>query len=399
MKIAIIGYGVVGGGVYDIIKKNAETIKKRTGQSIEVKYIVDIRDFPDHPEKEIFVKDFSKVLEDDQVQVVVETMGGIRFAYDYTCDALKKGKSVVTSNKELVAAHGHEFFALAKEHNCRYLFEASVGGGIPVIRPLARCLAANEIQGITGIINGTTNYILTKMFKENYTFDAALKQAQELGYAEKDPTADVEGIDVCRKIAILSSLALGKRVDSALIPTEGIRNITVDDVSYAAVMNYAIKLVGCARFKDGKAGVFVAPMLIPKTNPLSGIEDVFNGVLIKGNMVDDVMFYGKGAGKLPTASAVVADVMDIAKAPAYTEEFTWEADQDDVTFDPDEIETRFFVRVKKEALDAAKKKFGEIEAFNGVHDMGFITEVMSRKEVEKRLAEIDGVVSKMRIFR
>lgn len=399
MKIAIIGYGTVGGGVYDIVKQNTEIMKKRLGQSVEVKYILDIRDFPDHPEKEIFVKDFGKVLDDPEVEVVVETMGGVRFAYEYTRDALKKGKSVVTSNKELVAAHGHEFFELAKENNCRYLFEASVGGGIPVIRPLARCLAANEVEGITGIINGTTNYILTKMFKENFTFDAALKQAQELGYAEKDPTADVEGIDVCRKIAILSSLAMGKRVDSSLIPTEGIRNITVEDVSYATVMNYAIKLVGCARFKDGKAGVFVSPMLIPKSNPLSGIENVFNGVLIKGNMVDDVMFYGRGAGKLPTASAVVADVMDIAKNGNYTDEFTWVTTKEAVTFDPNEIETRFFVRIKKESIDQAKSVFGEVEVFNGVSDVGFITEIMSQNEVEKRLGEINGVVSKMRIFR
>lgn len=399
MKIAIIGYGVVGGGVYDILKENADGIKKRSGQSIKVKYILDIRDFDEHPEKEIFVKDFNVILDDPEVETVVETMGGVRFAYEYTRDALIHGKSVVTSNKELVAAHGHEFFALAKEHGCRYLYEASVGGGIPVIAPLARCLAANEIKGVTGIINGTTNYILTKMFKENYTFDDALRQAQELGYAEKDPAADVEGIDVCRKIAILSSLCLGKRVDCDVIPTEGIRGITVDDVSYAAVMNYSIKLVGCARFKNGRAGVFVGPMLIPKDNPLAGIEDVFNGVLVNGNMVGDVMFYGRGAGKLPTASAVVADVIDVAKNGAYTDEFSWEEAASETVFDPAEIETRFFVRVKAEAMNAVRSEFGEVEAVRGVSDVGFTTEVMSEKEAERRLGKIDGVVSKMRIFR
>ncbi|MGN1098258.1 MAG: homoserine dehydrogenase [Clostridia bacterium] len=399
MKIAIIGYGVVGGGVYDILKQNGSGIEKRCGQSLSVKYVLDIRDFPDHPEKEIFVKDFNIILDDPEVEVVVETMGGVRFAYDYTKDALSRGKSVVTSNKELVALHGHEFFEIAREHGCRYLYEASVGGGIPVIRPLAHCLAANEIESITGIINGTTNYILTKMFKENHTFDGALKEAQELGYAEKDPTADVDGIDVCRKISILASLCLGKKVDCSLVPTEGIRNITVDDVSYAAVMNYAIKLVGCARFKDGKAGVFVSPMLIPKSNPLAGIENVFNGVLVKGNMVDDVMFYGRGAGKLPTASAVVGDIVDIARNGGYSSEFSWTDSDGDVTFDPAEIESRFFVRVQEDSMPKVRDVFGEVEAVKGVKDMGFITPVMSEIKLNEKLSEIGGVVSRMRIFR
>lgn len=399
MKIAIIGYGVVGSGVYEILRQNREGIGKRCGQSIDVKYVLDIRDFPKHPEKDIFVKDFNIILDDPQISVVVETMGGVRFAYDYTKNALLKGKSVVTSNKELVAKHGHEFFETARQNGCRYMYEASVGGGIPIIRPMAHCLAANEIDGITGIINGTTNYILTKMFKENYTFDRALSEAQELGYAEKDPTADVDGIDVCRKIAILTSLCLGKRVDCAHIPTQGIRSITVDDVSYAAIMNYSIKLVGCARFKDGKAGVFVGPMLIPKANPLSGIEDVFNGVLVHGNMVDNVMFYGRGAGKLPTASAVVGDIIDIARNGAYTDDFSWADSTEAVTFDPAEIESRFFIRINEAAIDKAAAEFGEIEAVRGVNDVGFISPVMSEIEIDKKLSAIGGAISKMRIFK
>lgn len=399
MKTAIIGYGVVGGGVYRVLTENGRGIEKRCGQSISVKYVLDIRDFPDHPQKELFVKDFNVILNDPEVEVVVETMGGVRFAYDYTKSALQRGKSVVTSNKELVALHGHEFFELAEKNNCRYLYEASVGGGIPIIRPLAHCLAANEIESVTGIINGTTNYILTKMFKENRAFDAALKEAQELGYAEKDPTADVDGIDVRRKISILASLCLGEKIDCDAVPCQGIRNITVDDVSYAAVMNCSIKLVGRAVFKDGRAGVFVSPMLIPKENPLSGIEDVFNGILVKGNMVDDVMFYGKGAGMLPTAAAVVGDIIDIARNGAYTPEFSWKDGGKDVFFDPAQIESKFFVRVKEASAERASRAFGNAELIKGVSDVGFVTPLMSEAEADERLAEIDGVVSKMRIFR
>ncbi len=399
MKIAIIGYGVVGGGVYDILEQNALGIEKRCGQSVSVKYVLDIRDFPDHPRRKIFVKDFNIILDDPEVELVVETMGGVRFAYDYTKSALSRGKSVVTSNKELVAMYGHEFFELARANNCRYLYEASVGGGIPIIRPLAHCLAANEIDAITGVINGTTNYILTKMFKENYTFDRALKDAQALGYAEKDPTADVDGLDVCRKIAILSSLCLGKRVDCEKIPSKGIRDITVEDVSYATIMNYSIKLVGCARFADGKAGVFVEPIMIPKSNPLSGIEDVFNGVLVHGNMVDNVMFYGRGAGKLPTASAVVGDIIDAVRYPGYKPEFGWIAVDDETMLDSRLIESRFFVRADKSATDDINGVFGDCEFIRGVSDIGFVTPVMNRLQLKEKLAKISGVANEIRIFR
>ena len=396
MKVAIIGYGVVGSGVYEILKQNHSGIEKRAGQSIDVKYVLDIRDFPDHPEKDIFVKDFNIILDDPEVELVVETMGGVRFAYDYTKNALLKGKSVVTSNKELVAQHGHEFFEIAREKNCRYLFEASVGGGIPVIRPLARCLAANEIEDITGIINGTTNYILTKMFMAGESYEAALSQAQALGYAEKDPTADVDGIDVCRKIAILASMTLGKKVDCELIPTSGIRNITDEDVACAERMQCSIKLVGSARFKDGKAGVFVSPMMIPWDNPLSRIDDVYNGILAEGNMVGQVMFYGKGAGKLPTASAVVGDIVDVARSRDYSGEFSWVKTDEAVTFDPAEIETPFFVRVKEGSLAETKERLGAVREYGGVC---LETPAMSENEINRRLSDMDAVVSVMRIYR
>ncbi len=402
MKVAIIGYGVVGSGVYDILKENRGGIERRCGQSVDVKYVLDIRDFPDHPEPDIFVKDFGVILSDPEVGIVVETMGGVRFAYDYTKSALEAGKTVVTSNKELVARHGHEFFEIAKKHNCRYLFEASVGGGIPVIRPLARCLAANEIESVTGIINGTTNYILTKMYRDGQSFDAALSRAQELGYAEKDPAADVDGADVCRKIAILASIVLGKRVNCADIPTKGIRNITTADVEWAESAGFAVKLLGRAVFRDGRAGVSVEPAMVrtaEDAHPLGNIWDVYNGILVEGNMVGRVMFYGRGAGKLPTASAVVGDIVDTVRQPDYGEEFSW-AEAEGTTFDPAELESEFFVRMKKTALPAAEKAlapFKFIAERNG--EIGFITPAMSEAEINKRLSETDGVINKMRVYR
>ncbi len=398
MKTAIIGYGVVGSGVYEILKANAGGIARRAGKSIEIKYILDIRDFPDHPESGLFVKDYSVILNDPEVEAVVETMGGVRFAYDYTREALLRGKSVVTSNKELVAEHGHEFFALAREHNCRYLYEASVGGGIPLIRPLARCLAANEIESVAGIINGTTNFILTKMYRENQSFETALKTAQELGYAEKDPSADVEGRDVCRKIAILASLCLGKRVRCEDIPTEGIGSVSVEDVSYAEALGCSVKLIGRAVFKNGRAGVSVEPMLVPKACPLAGVEDVFNAVAVKGNMVGDCMFMGRGAGKLPTASAVVADLIDVAVRGGYSDEFSWE-DCGSAVFDPAETESQFFVRVAPAGEKAAAERFPDAELIRGVSDLGFVTDTMSETALKARLAGMDGVVSHMRIYR
>ncbi len=402
MKVAIIGYGVVGSGVYDILKENRGGIERRCGQSVDVKYVLDIRDFPDHPEREIFVKDFDVVLSDPEVGIVVETMGGVRFAYDYTKRALEAGKTVITSNKELVARYGHEFFEIAERHGCRYLFEASVGGGIPIIRPLARCLAANEIESVTGIINGTTNYILTKMYRGGQSFDDALRKAQELGYAEKDPAADVDGADVCRKIAILASMVLGKRVDCADIPTKGIRGISTADVEWAERAGCSVKLLGRAVFRNGRAGVSVEPAMVQtagNAHPLGNIWDVYNGILVEGNMVGRVMFYGRGAGKLPTASAVVGDIVDVVRQPGHSGEFSWTG-ASDTTFDPAELESEFFVRVKETALPAAEKAFADIKLLAKKDgEAGFFTPVMSETEINKRLSEIDGVINKMRIYR
>ncbi len=397
-KIAIIGFGVVGSGVYEIIRKNKQVLTKKAGEEIDVKKVLDIRDFSDHEEKELFTKDFNDILNDSEISIVVETMGGIKFAYDYTKAALMAGKSVVTSNKELVAAHGDEFFRIAKENNVRYLYEASVGGGIPVIRPLANDVSANEVEEISGILNGTTNYILTKMFRENDSFDAALKTAQELGYAEKDPTADVDGIDASRKISILMSLATGKKIDSADVHTVGIRNITAEDVAYAAAIGCTIKLIGNGFVKDGKANASVEPMLIPESCPLAGVVDVFNGVMVKGNMVDNLMFYGRGAGKLPTASAVMGDVVDIVRNPEYNPYFSW-GEGDKTDFIPyEDVCAKFFVRIDGSQKDKVKEIFGDAEIIKGVSDYGFVTPAMKVGELEKKLSAIN-VVSKIRLFK
>ena len=397
-KIAIIGFGVVGSGVYEIIRKNKQALTQKAGEEIDIKKILDIRDFSSHEESNLFTKDFDDILNDSEISIVVETMGGIKFAYDYTKAALSAGKSVVTSNKELVAAHGDEFFRIAKENNVRYLYEASVGGGIPIIRPLANDVSANEVEEISGILNGTTNYILTKMFRENDSFDAALKTAQELGYAEKDPTADVDGIDASRKISILMSLATGKKIDSGDVHTVGIRNITAEDVTYAAAIGCTIKLIGNGFVKDGKANASVEPMLIPESCPLASVVDVFNGVMVKGNMVDNLMFYGRGAGKLPTASAVVGDIVDIVRSPGYNSYFTW-GESDKESFIPyEDVCAKFFVRIGESEKGKVKEIFGDVEIIKGVSDYGFVTPVMKIGELENKLSAIN-VVSKIRIFK
>ena len=326
-------------------------------------------------------------------------MGGIRFAYDYTKALLEAGKSVVTSNKELVAAHGDEFFRIAKEKNVRYLYEVSVGVGLPIIRPLANDASANDIVEISGILNGTTNYILTKMFKENDSFESALKTAQELGYAEKDPTADVDGIDACRKISILMSLVTGKKFDSSKVNTIGIRAITAEDVTYAAAIGCTIKLIGRGFTKDGKANASVEPMLIPDSCPLSGVEDVFNGIMVKGNMVDELMFYGRGAGKLPTASAVVGDVVDIVRSPEYNSYFSWEESDGSGVIPYEDVSARFFVRITEDKKDKVKKIFGDTEIIKGISDYGFVTDKMSVADLEKGIAAIGGAVSRLRLFK
>ena len=314
-KIAILGFGTVGSGVYEVLCRNAAGVSRRAGEPVEVKYILDPKDFSNHPAAHLFIKNFDTILEDPEIKVVVETIGGTRFAYPYVKACLESGRSVCTSNKEMVATYGAELLGLAKAHNCAFLFEASVGGGTPIITPMHQCLAANVITEVEGIVNGTTNFMLTKMVRENLGFDEALKIAQELGYAEtKDPGDDVDGRDACRKIAILSSLVCGHQIYPQNIPTRGIRDITVDDVASAEKLGCVIKLIAwMKRGDDGSVAAGVEPCLVPKSNQLAGVDDVFNAVLVKGDMLGDVVFYGKGAGKLPTASAVVADVIDALK--------------------------------------------------------------------------------------
>ena len=351
IKIAILGYGTVGSGVYEILKKNTTAIAKKAGDVIDVKYILDIRDFDDHPEKHLFTKNFDDILNDDEVSVVVEVMGGLNPAYTFTKSALLKGKNVITSNKELVATHGTELIAIAKEKCVNYLFEASVGGGIPIIRPLTQCLSANSIPEINGILNGTTNYILTKMFSEGASFSDALKTAQDLGYAERNPEADVEGHDACRKTAILASLATVTFIDYNNIPTEGITKISKTDVLFAEKIGYVIKLIGSANVdENGKVSARVAPRLVKRTSQLAGVSDVFNAILVHGDSLGDVMFYGRGAGKLPTASAVVADIIDAAKHIHTNKWVIWAEATEGVMNKPEDSEYAYFVRTKDESL-------------------------------------------------
>ena len=398
-KIAIIGFGVVGSGVYEIIRKNKDVLAKKSGEEIDVKRILDIRDFSDHKESHLFTKDFNDLLNDGEIQIVVETMGGIKFAYEYTKALLESGKSVVTSNKELVASHGEEFFRIAKEKNVRYLYEASVGGGIPIIRPLACDVSANEVVNVSGILNGTTNYILTKMFKENDSFENALKNAQDLGYAEKDPTADVDGHDACRKIAILMSLVTGRKIQCDDINTKGIRKVSAEDVTYAAAIGCSIKLIGCGFVENGKVSASVEPMLIPASHPLSSVEDVFNAVTVKGNMVDTLMFYGRGAGMLPTASAVVGDVIDIVRDGKYNPYYSWgDADKEKI-IPYEEIITKFFVRIEETQKEKIASLFPNVEIIKGVSDYGFVSPLMSVKELDEKLEKAGGYISRIRIFR
>lgn len=357
VKIAILGYGTVGSGVYEILKKNPPAIAKKAGDTVDIKYILDIRDFENHPESHLFTKNYDDILNDDEVSIVVEAMGGLEPAYTFTKSALLKGKSVVTSNKELVATHGTELIDIAKKHEANYFFEASVGGGIPIIRPLNQCLAANEILGVHGILNGTTNFILTKMFKEGASFSDVLKEAQDLGYAERNPEADVEGHDACRKTAILASLATGKFVDYRDIPTEGITKISTTDVAFAEKIGYVIKLIGSAEvLEDGKVSAIVAPRLVSTDSQLSSVDGVFNAIMLRGDSLGDVMFYGRGAGKLPTASAVVADVIDAAKHIHINKWVIWSKADGDIMNDPMDACYRYFVRTSDESL--AQKLYG-----------------------------------------
>ena len=402
IQAAVLGYGTVGSGVVEVIEKNADMVGRNAGEEIHVKYILDLRDFPGDPHEKEVIHDFTQIIEDDEVKIVCETMGGVGAAYEFTKQALTAGKSVCTSNKELVAAHGPELLALAKEHNCNYLFEASVGGGIPIIRPIKDALTAERIEAITGILNGTTNYILTKMEKEGADFESVLKLAQDKGYAERNPEADVEGHDACRKIAILSSLMTGKNVDYQKIYTEGITKITARDFAYAGAMGMSIKLLALSRKMGEETLAMVAPFLISEESPLHMVSGVFNAIMVKGNMLGDSMFYGRGAGKLPTASAVVADVVDCARHIGETLMCFWDAEEA-ALMSIDDVERKFFFRAKTGNGEKLAKLFGEglqeINLSGVTEETGYVTDVMKEKEfaaLYEQLADIT-VGSRIRI--
>lgn len=397
IQVAVLGYGTVGSGVVEVIEKNKAEINKKSGEKLNVKYILDLRDFPGDPYEDKVVHDVNMILDDPEVKIICETMGGLKPAYDFTKKALSLGKSVCTSNKELVAAHGPELIRVAHENKCNYLFEASVGGGIPIIRPLNYSLTAEKIDAITGILNGTTNYILTKMDREGADFETVLKEAQEKGYAERNPEADVEGYDACRKIAILSSLMCCKNVKYEEIYTEGITKITATDFVYARAMGRTIKLLAQSKEVDGKLFAMVAPFMISRDNPLYMVNDVFNAVCVHGNMLGDSMYYGKGAGKLPTASAVVSDVVDCARHIGKVIMCFWD-DEDVKVSDVSEARRAFFVRVdvakEKEAIDAFKS-VRVIEA-DVEGEFAFVTDVMSEKEFNEK-ADAVGIISRIRM--
>lgn len=382
VKIAVLGYGVVGSGVVELFYKNKLSIEKKSGKEMDIKYILDIRDFSDSPYKEKFTKSIDDILNDDEVVAVAECMGGITHAYSFVKSCLLKGKSVSTSNKELVAEKGAELLKIAKEQKCNFFFEASVGGGIPIIRPLHKCLAANEIVEIVGILNGTTNFILTKMINESMSFSDALSMAQSLGYAEKDPTADVEGHDACRKICILSSLAFGKHVYPQKVYTKGITQIDLEDVKFAEVFGGSIKLIASVKKLDnGKILPMVTPMVVPYENLISRVDDVFNAIMVVGDAIDKTMFYGRGAGKLPTASAVVADIIDSVKHNVTIESQSWEnTENDDLIEDYSQKVCRFVYRVNKINENIKKYRVLEVE---GISNYAFVTEKMTFKEAEK----------------
>ena len=396
IQVAVMGYGTVGSGVVEVIEKNKEEINKKSNEALNIKYILDLRDFPGDPYEDKIVHDVEVILNDPEVQIICETMGGLKPAYEFTKRALMSGKSVCTSNKELVATHGPELIQIAHEHTCNYLFEASVGGGIPIIRPLNYSLTAEKLDAISGILNGTTNYILTKMEREGAAFEEVLKEAQEKGYAERNPEADIEGYDACRKIAILSSLMCGKNVRYQDIYTEGITKITADDFKYAKVMDCTIKLLGLAKEENGGLYAMVSPFLISKSHPLSMVNDVFNAVCVHGNMLGDSMYYGRGAGKLPTASAVVSDVVDCARHIGKIITCFWDAEDVKLT-NVDEVERAFFVRVEKAKEQEAKETFGDVKEITAGVDgeFAFVTGRMSEKEFNEK-AEKVGVISRIR---
>ena len=408
--IAVMGHGVVGSGVMEVLTEHFDSISRRAKEDIHVKYILDLLDFPGLPYSGRFIKDFQVILNDPDVKIVVEVMGGLHPAFDYVKACLENGKSVVTSNKELVAAKGAELLSIAQKNNLNFLFEASVGGGIPIIRPISQCLAANEVGEIAGILNGTTNFILTKMNRDGLGFSEALKLAQELGYAERDPSADIEGADACRKICILASLAFGTHVYPESVTTEGITKITPADMGYAKTWGGVIKLIGQVKqLENGKIHIMVAPMFVSRDSQLSNVDDEFNGILVRGDATGDVVFYGKGAGKLPTASAVVADVIDCVKHFKARKYLFWEDAKPDYVASIDEVPQDVFLRVNgrnssKSCCEDSDTVFHQAEA--AFEETGFAAPVrLIRKDEEpgevgltvSRLTrrELDSLVQKL----
>ncbi len=397
VEIAVMGFGVVGSGVVEVLTEHAENIARRAKEQIHIKYILDLREFPGSPFESKFTKSFDTILNDPEVKIVVEVMGGLSPAFEFVKRCLEAGKSVVTSNKELVAAKGAELLKIAQKNNLNFLFEASVGGGIPIIRPISQCLAANDVVEIAGILNGTTNFILTKMIREQMTFEDALTLAQKLGYAERNPAADVEGADACRKICILASLAYGKHVYPEQVYTEGITNISLADVKYAAAWGGVVKLIGQVKMmENGKLQIIVCPMFISRDSQLSNVDDVFNGIMVRGDSTGDIVFYGKGAGKLPTASAVVADVIDCVKHFKARKYLFWDEGSKDYVEDYLLNDVAMFVRAKTDdeglAFKNINQMFGDVTRLSipkvEYGEIAFVTGTMQEKEIAAKLTEL-----------
>ena len=398
MKVAIFGYGTVGSGVFDVINMNSDIIAKRAGKPIEVKYVLDLREFPGNPVEKVLVHDVNVILDDPEVKIIAEVMGGINPALDYTRKALSRGKSVCTSNKELVAAHGAELIELAKQNNCDYYFEASVGGGIPIIRSLCDCLVGDDIIEIKGIVNGTTNYILTRMGEDGLELDAALKEAQENGYAERNPAADIEGTDAQRKAAILASLAAGHQIDCDDIPTEGIVNVTAEDIACAKGLGAKIKLLASIRRDDEKVSAMVAPFLVFENCQLYHVNNVFNGILVTGNATGEVMFYGKGAGKLPTAGAVAGDMIEAAKYYGLPSDIIWSREKARMAEQGSSIQ-RYYVRVNENTAMEARKILGVTaeSSSSKAGEIAFLTENMSENDFTEKIVGLE-ILSKIRVY-
>ena len=400
IRAAILGYGNIGGGVAEVITKNQDQVAKAVGDSVEIKYVLDLREFPGDPMEKKVVHDIDTIINDPEIKVIAETMGGDEPAYTFTKKALEAGKSVCTSNKELVANHGPELMRIAKEHDCNYFIEASVGGGIPIIRTLNEALKQEHILNVTGIVNGTTNYILTKMEKEGAAYADVMKQAQELGYAERNPEADVEGYDACRKIAILSSLMSGKNVDFKEVYTEGITKIGAEDFLYAKKMGKTIKLLAMSKKEENGYNVMVAPFYLGENHPLYPVNDVFNAVFVKGDMLDDSMYYGRGAGKLPTASAVVADMIQAAKNLGRNLPVEW-SDEKETVLPVENTSRAFFVRLDinqvtpQQALDAFGGTLVEVEELSD--EVGILTKVMTEKDCKAKCEALKGVKGVIRV--